>query len=350
MKCNSLSILICFLLCFCFSCKSDKQTTSIKTPKGMVWIPEGSFYQGANKNDTQAMAHEKPQHQVTVNGFFMDVTEVTNAQFKAFVNATSYVTTAEQPIDWEDMKTQIPPNTPKPHDSILKPGSLLFKKTASSVPNLYDFTQWWQWTIGANWKHPNGPNSSIEGKDNYPVVHVSFEDAQAYCQWAGRRLPTEAEWEYAARGGKKQTIYHWGNDASRLSQRINSWEGEFPVNNSKKDGFEKAAPVKSYPKNGFGLYEISGNVWEWTNDWYDVNYYKTLYNSIAKNPKGPTKAYNPNNPYIQEKVIKGGSFLCHASYCASYRLSSRMANDMKSSSEHLGFRTVATPDMIAKKD
>ncbi len=322
---------------------------NINAPEGMVWIPGGEFTQGAVKQDKMAMAHEKPAHKVKVSGFFMDETEVTNAQFAKFVKETGYITVSERAIDWEEMKTQVPEGTPKPHDSILQPGSLTFKKTKSSVPNLYDFSQWWNWTIGANWKHPNGPGSSIKGKDNEPVVQVAYEDALAYCQWAGRRLPTEAEWERAARGNKTESIYFWGDDDSGLSQRANTWEGEFPVTNTKADGFEQRAKVKSYPPNDFGLYDMAGNVWEWTSDWYNTNYYKELgdMNGPVVNPQGAATAYNPNMPYAKEKVMKGGSFLCNASYCASYRISSRMASSLDSSLEHLGFRTVATVDMLA---
>ncbi|MCK0146599.1 formylglycine-generating enzyme family protein [Arenibacter sp. F26102] len=321
---------------------------NIKTPEGMVWIPGGEFTQGAVPQDKMAMDHEKPAHKVKVDGFFMDITEVTNAQFAKFVKETGYITIAERAIDWEEMKTQVPEGTPKPHDSILQPGSLTFKKTKNSVPNLYDFSQWWNWTIGANWKQPNGPGSSIKGKDNDPVVQVAYEDALAYCQWAGRRLPTEAEWERAARGNKPESIYFWGDDDAVLSQMANTWEGEFPVNNSKADGFEQRARVKSYPPNDFGLYDMAGNVWEWTSDWYNTNYYNEVsaMNGAVVNPQGATNPYNPNMPYAREKVMRGGSFLCNASYCASYRLSSRMASSLDSSLEHLGFRTVATVSML----
>ena len=336
---------ICILLSIlAFSCQKEKAKTarSIK-PKvdGMVWIPAGIFEMGASESDAMALSHEKPKHTVKVDGFYMDETEVTNAQFSRFIDATAYVTTAERPVDWDLIKSQLPPGTPKPNDSLLKPGSLLFKKTEQSVPNLYDFSQWWRWSIGANWKQPHGKGSSIIGRENHPVVHISFEDALSYCQWAGRRLPTEAEWEYAARGGKKNKIYFWGNLSNSLSKYVNSWEGEFPVNNTQADGFEKSAPVKTYPPNDFGLYEISGNVWEWTSDWYNINYYESCRkNSLTNNPKGADSAYNPNNPYVEEKVIRGGSFLCNDSYCASYRVSSRMATDPNTSLEHLGFRTV----------
>ena len=361
--------LICFVFLLVLSCKEQTskkaiapvipvKTTEtqvskprIQTPNGMVWIPAGTFMQGAVPQDKMAMMHEKPQHPVSVNGFYMDATEVTNAQFKKFVKATSYVTTAERPIDWSEMKKKLPEGTTKNQDSILQPGSLLFKKAASKLPNLYDFSQWWVWSIGTNWRHPTGPDSSIEGKENHPVVHVSFIDALAYCKWAGRRLPTEAEWEYAARGTYKNTPFLWGDDISQLSKQVNSWEGDFPVNNSLQDGYERTAPVKTYPQNSFGLYEMAGNVWEMTNDLYNLKYYEALAqaNQVAVNPKGATEAYNPNNPYLEEIIIKGGSFLCSDSYCASYRASSRMGTSKDSSSEHIGFRTVLDASMVAQQ-
>ncbi|MCM4157930.1 formylglycine-generating enzyme family protein [Gramella sp. AN32] len=326
-----------------------EKPADIATPEGMVWIPGGTFIQGAVANDDMAMAHEKPAHKVVVDGFFMDETEVTNAEFQKFVDETGYVTVAEREIDWEEMKKQLPPGTSKPHDSILQPGSLTFKKTKSSVPNLYDYSQWWAWTIGASWKHPEGPESSIDRKENYPVVHIAFEDAQAYAKWAGKRLPTETEWEYAARAGQPDAIFTWGKDMENLSEMANSWQGEFPTANTKEDGFENKAPVKSYPSNPYGLYDMAGNVWEFTRDWYNVNYYENQKNDgVVKNPEGASQAFNPNASQTSEKVIKGGSFLCSASYCASYRISARMANSTDSSQEHLGFRTIATPQMLKR--
>jgi len=317
-------------------------------PPGMVWIPGGEFQQGAVQHDRMAMQHEKPSHVVQIDGFFMDKAEVTNAEFSKFVKETKYITVAERPIAWEELKEQLPEGTPKPHDSILQPGALVFKKTKSSVPNLYDFSQWWEWKIGASWRHPNGPESSIVGKENEPVVQISFEDAMAYCTWAGKRLPTEAEWERAARGNQKNKIYAWGDDVSVLNTKANTWEGEFPVNNTRADGHERRAEVKSYPPNDFGLYDMSGNVWEWTSDWYSSKYYRELrqLNKATVNPKGPEQTYNPNNPYAKEKVIKGGSFLCSDSYCASYRISSRMGTSPDSASEHVGFRTVVSLAML----
>lgn len=320
----------------------------IETPEGMVWIPGGIISQGAVPQDKMAMEHEKPAHKVAVDGFFMDATEVTNAEFKKFVDETGYATIAEREIDWEEMKKQLPEGTPKPHDSIMQPGSLTFKKAESTVANLYDFSQWWQWTIGANWKHPDGPESSLVGKENDPVVHIAYEDALAYCEWAGRRLPTEAEWERAAQGTHTAAIYFWGDDTAKLSNKANTWEGEFPVTNTEADGFNKRAPVKAYPPNDFGLYDMAGNVWEWTSDWYDTGYYAKMAdtNTVLKNPQGAASPYNARDPYAKEKVMKGGSFLCNASYCASYRISARMATSLDSSLEHLGFRTVASVDML----
>lgn len=338
------------LLLLFFSCNKDTsekysllvsppENTSI--PEGMVWIPGGEYYQGAVDGDHNALPHELPQHPVAVNGFFMDIHEVTNAQFAEFVKATGYITVAERPIIWEEMQKQLPPGTPKPADSLLQPGSLVFKKTVNTPPNLYDFSQWWEWKIGANWRHPNGPESNILGKENYPVVQISYEDAIAYCKWKGHTLPTEAQWEYAARAGKKDALYYWGDNKDALRQNANTWEGEFPVFNSQLDGFELRAPVMSYTKNDFGLYDMAGNVWEWTTDWYDPSYYATLpQNDVSLEPLGASRPNNPNNPYQPEKIIKGGSFLCNASYCGSYRISARMATSTDSGAEHTGFRTI----------
>jgi formylglycine-generating enzyme required for sulfatase activity len=280
----------------------------------------------------------------------MDETEVTNAQFKMFIAKTGYVTTAERPIDWEVMKQELPPSTPKPHDSILQPGSMVFNEKVGGVTNMSDISQWWRWQVGANWKHPKGPESSIEGKEAYPVVHVSYEDALAYCVWARRRLPTEAEWELAAHGKELETVFTWGNDKSLLNQQTNTWQGNFPLSNEVLDGFAAAAPVKSFPDNSNGLYDMAGNVWEWTQDWYHTSYYaRVAQQELSVNPQGPEESYNPQNLYQPEKVIKGGSFLCHESYCASYRIAARMGMSLDSSTDHVGFRTVTTEAMLAKE-
>ena len=345
---------------FTFSCTNNKKeekkpvkekaVATTKAPKGMVWVASKTFLQGAKETDAYAMPREKPAHKVKVDGFFIDSTEVTNKQFKKFVAATNYITTAEKAIDWEEMKKQVAPGTPKPHDSILQPGSLIFNKNVNAVVNMQNYYQWWTWKIGADWKHPQGPNSTIEGKDNFPVVHVTYADALAYCKWANRRLPTEAEWESAAQGTNNQAIFTWGNDAKKLNENANTWQGVFPTKNEGIDGFEFISPVKSYPPNSIGLYDMSGNVWEITSDFFNVDYYKQIDTTqVLENPKGAKKYYNPDNPYQVEYIIKGGSFLCHASYCASFRISSKMGVVVDSSSDHMGFRTVATPEMLVEE-
>ena len=332
---------VLFILLINCSEKTDKEI------EGMVWIPGGSFYQGALVNDTLALLHEKPRHLVHIDGFYMDISPVTNKEFKSFVKETGYITTAERDVNWGELARQLPPGTDKPHDSLLKAGSLIFSKTKKPITDFSDFSQWWKWKIGANWKKPRGDND-ISGKDNYPVVHISYEDALSYCKWADKRLPTEAEWEYAARANRDDAIYYWGNDHDSLKYKANTWEGQFPFENSKIDGYENLAPIKSFPANDFGLYGMSGNVWEWTSDWYNVNYYKDLLEDKAAchNPKGATHAFNPNNIYAQEKVIKGGSFLCNINYCISYRISAKMSSTPDTSLEHLGFRAVAAKNTI----
>jgi formylglycine-generating enzyme required for sulfatase activity len=332
---------VLFILLINCSEKTDKEI------EGMVWIPGGSFYQGALDNDTLALLHEKPRHLVHIDGFYMDISPVTNKEFRDFVKETGYITTAERDVNWGELARQLPPGTDKPHDSLLKAGSLIFSKTKKPITDFSDFSQWWKWKIGANWKKPRGDND-ISGKDNYPVVHISYEDALSYCKWADKRLPTEAEWEYAARANRDDAIYYWGNDHDSLKYKANTWEGQFPFENSKIDGYENLAPIKSFPANDFGLYGMSGNVWEWTSDWYNVNYYKDLLEDKAAchNPKGATHAFNPNNIYAQEKVIKGGSFLCNINYCISYRISAKMSSTPDTSLEHLGFRAVAAKNTI----
>lgn len=339
------------LLFYCKKTNEKQISTSIDAPKGMIWVAPKTFTLGAKEGDDFAMPREKPSHKVKVDGFFIDATEVTNAQFKKFVDATNYVTIAERAINWEEMKQTLPPNTPKPHDSILQPGSLIFNKKVTAVVNMNNYYQWWTWKIGANWKHPQGPDSNIEGKDDYPVVHIAYADAIAYCKWANRRLPTEAEWESAALGTQTNTIYSWGNNKDELIKKANTWQGVFPTKNEGLDGFEYVAPVKSFPPNSIGLYDMIGNVWELTSDYFNTSYYQDLGDKkILENPTGASKPYNPNNPYEIEHIIKGGSFLCHASYCASFRVSARMGSAVDSSSDHVGFRTVATTEMLENKD
>lgn len=317
----------------------DIQPAAEKSHKGMVWIEGGTFDMGAD-ND-QASEDEYPKHKVTVDGFWMDVTEVTNAQFAEFVKATGYVTTAERKPDWEELKKQLPPGTPKPDESMLVPASLVFSAPKTSV-NLNDYSTWWTWKEGADWKHPQGPGSSIKGKENHPVVHISWYDAQAYCKWAGKRLPTEAEWEWAARGGLKNNIYPWGNEPINSGKpKANSWQGQFPNKNTLQDKFYNAAPVKSFAPNAYGLYDMAGNVWEWCQDFYHSDYYSMVNKPEGiNNPKGPAKSFDPQEPYAQKRVIRGGSFLCNDSYCSGYRTARRMKSTEDSGMEHLGFRCV----------
>lgn len=304
--------------------------------EGMVFIPGGEFDMGAH--DRAGRADEYPKHRVKVDGFWMDVTEVTNASFAKFVKATGYVTTAERKPDWEEMKKQLPPGTPKPPDSVFVAASLVFSPP-KSVRNLNDASQWWSWKKGADWRHPHGPHSNIVGKDDYPVVHVSWDDAQAYCKWAGKRLPTEAEWEFASRGKLSDALYPWGNEEIEVGKaKANTWQGTFPTSNTKRDGFLGLAAVKQFKANGYGLFDMAGNVWEWCNDWYHADYYQR---SPKDNPKGPGESYDPMEPSIPKRVVRGGSFMCNASYCSGYRVTSRMKTSADTGLEHTGFRCVS---------
>jgi formylglycine-generating enzyme required for sulfatase activity len=318
--------------------------------EGMVKISGGVFDMGGDipsgfedmPKTALPQGDELPKHKVQVSDFWMDEHEVTNAQFRAFVNATGYITTAEKPMDWEELKKQVPPGTPKPPDEDLLPGSLVFHYADKNVSK-DNLGNWWSFVHGANWRHPKGPGSSIEGLDNYPVVQVSWYDAVAYAKWAGKRLPTEAEYEYAMRGGFDNRMYPWGNN--KTNEGIfyaNQLQGEFPYTNSKDDGFEFLAPIKSFPPNGYGLYDIAGNVWEWTNDWYSAKYYYELEQSgsVAINPQGPEVGFEVHNNFVKNKSIKGGSFLCHDDWCSGYRNARRMRTTPDTSMEHVGFRCV----------
>lgn len=325
---------------------SVQQTTKIDirfngdtSTTGMVRISGGTFMMGGDNE--QAAKDEYPKHKVTVDGFYMDEHEVTNAQFKAFVGATGYITTAEQKPDWEQLKKQLPPNTPKPDESQLVASSLVFTPPSRSV-DLNNYSQWWSWVPGANWKNPEGPESNIKGKDNYPAVHISWDDANAYCKWAGKRLPTEAEWEYAARGGVQDKIYPWGNENIALGKpKANSWDGTFPNANSGRDGFMDLAPVKQFAPNGYKLYDMGGNVWEWCSDWYRNDYYETVNKPEGiKNPHGPGDSYDPDEPYTSKKVARGGSYMCNDSYCSGYRVARRMKSSFDSGLSNMGFRCV----------
>jgi len=311
-------------------------------PPGMVWVGGGEFTMGTDSD--LGWPDEKPAHRVRVDGFWMDEHEVTNAQFRAFVEATGYVTTAEKAPRLEEVMAQLPPGSPPPPKENLVPGSLVFTPPAGRV-NLDDVSQWWAWTPGANWQHPEGPGSSIEGRDDHPVVHVSWDDAVAYARWASKRLPTEAEWEFAARGGLDGQPYVWGNERPSDTQiHANIWQGEFPHQNTVKDGFARTAPVQSFLPNGYGLYDMAGNVWEWCADWYQRDLYRQRAGrGVVNNPAGPERSSDPVCPFTPMRVQRGGSFLCNDNYCSRYRPSARHGCSLDTGMSHVGFRCVMTP-------
>jgi formylglycine-generating enzyme required for sulfatase activity len=312
-------------------------------PPAMVWIPAGTFLMGTN--DKNSFPNERPARLVQVEGFWMDEHDVTNAEFAKFVEATGYVTTAERPVNWEDLKKELPPGTPKPDDSALAPGSLVFTATSGPVP-LNDLSAWWRWVKGANWRHTEGPGSSIQGRENHPVVQISWYDAVAYARWAGKRLPTEAEWEFAARGGLESKRYVWGDNFRPGGRYMaNTWQGTFPVRDTGEDGFVGTSPVGSFPANGYGLSDMAGNVWQWCSDWYRVDaHVEAASKSVCRDPAGPTESYDPGDPYSPKRVVKGGSFLCNPSYCESYRPSARRGTPPDTGSSHTGFRCVISGD------
>lgn len=314
-------------------------TASRISHEGMVFISAGKFMMGASDKD--GSQDEYPRHEVKLSSFWIDITEVTNAQFEKFVDATGYITTAERKADWLEIQKQLPSGTTKPPESQLAPASLVFFQP-KSISSLTDPSQWWHWTKGANWRHPQGPGSDIKGKEEYPVVQVSWEDAMAYCKWDGKRLPTEAEWEYAARGKLKDGIYPWGNEPITSGRaKANTWQGNFPLKNNGNDGFDRLAPVKKFAPNGFGLYDLAGNVWEWCNDWYQPDHYYTA-DGLSHDPQGPQRSHDSMEPEVPKKVVRGGSFLCNASYCKGYRVSSRMKTSPDTGLEHTGFRCVSS--------
>lgn len=317
-------------------------------PPGMVWIKGGEFTMGTDSE--LGWPDEKPSHRVRVDGFWMDETEVTNAQFRRFVDATGYVTTAEKAPTAEEILSQSPPGTPPPPPELLVPGSLVFTPPAGPV-KLDDYAQWWNWTPGASWRHPEGPASGLEGRDDHPVVHVSWDDAVAYAAWAGKRLPTEAEWEFAARGGLEGKSYVWGEDPPGANGKwqANIWQGDFPWRNTKEDGFDRTAPVRSFAPNGYGLYDMAGNVWEWCADRYRADLYQSRAgHGVVVNPAGPAESADPANPFAPSRVQRGGSFLCNDCYCSRYRPSARHGCSPDSSMSHAGFRCVSTTGAAPK--
>jgi formylglycine-generating enzyme required for sulfatase activity len=313
-----------------------------KVPPGMGWIAGGEFTMGS----TVALARtdERPPHRVRLDGFWLDATEVTNAQFRHFVEATGYVTTAEQTPKLEDIMAQLPPGSPSPPAEMLVPGSLVFVLPSQGAAG------GWEMRLGAQWRQPTGSGSSLGGKDEHPVVHVSWFDATAYCRWVGKRLPTEAEWEYAARGGLEEQPYVWGTEPPDAGPaRANTWQGAFPVVNTGADGHLTTSPVRSFAPNGYGLYDMGGNAWEWVQDWYRPDIYaRRASQGIVVNPQGPDSSYDPHEPTVPKRVHRGGSYLCHESYCSGYRPSARMKASPDTSLSHTGFRCMLTPDKAAR--
>lgn len=309
--------------------KNETAVTAVATPADtvsskMVWIPDGSFQMGT---DDPAFPDAHPIHKVSIKGFWMDEHEVTNAEFEKFVRAANYTTVAERPLNPNDF-----PGVPA---ESLVPGSGVFTPTAQPV-SLNDPMQWWKYVPGASWRRPSGPQSSNE--PNHPAVHISYEDAAAYATWAGKRLPTEGEWEYAAQGGKQAQKYYWGAELKPGGKWVaNIYQGNFPDKNTREDGFTGIAPVKSFPPNSYGLYDMDGNVWEWCHDFYRPDYYSQ---SPATDPQGPPDSYDPDEPGAVKRVQKGGSFLCSDQYCIRYRPGSRGKGEVSSGSDNLGFRCV----------
>lgn len=326
----------------------------VRGPLGMAWVPGGEFLMGSDHK--LAQTNERPAHKVRIGGFWMDRTHVTNAQFAAFVKATGYVTSAERKLDWDALSARFPPGTPKPPGSDLVPGAMVFTGTDQPVP-LDNYARWWEFVPGADWRHPQGPGSTIDGKDDHPVVQVSYDDAAAYAKWAGKRLPTEAEWEFAARGGLEQATYAWGNELAPQGQMMaNIWEGRperfpvvKPVVSPKAGGAAGTSPARTFPPNGYGLYDMTGNAWQWVADWYAYDYFaRQARAKIAINPHGPAQSYDPEDPGeptdAPKRVIRGGSFLCNVDYCLSYRPSARRGCDPLNPMSHLGFRLVVDAD------
>jgi len=311
-------------------------------PAGMVWIPGGEFSMGTNESCESLCSlpgvtrDAVPIHRVYVDGFWMDATEVTNEQYQAFVTATGYVTVAERAPTQEEFPTAPPEN--------LVAGSTVFTPTKEPVA-LDNYFQWWSYVRGANWRHPLGPDSDLRGREKFPVVHIAYDDAVAYATWAEKRLPTEAEWEFAARGGLSGAIYPWGDELKIDGKfRANIYEGTFPVEggDTGEDGFVGIAPVAQFAPNGYGLHDVAGNVWEWCSDWYRADTYarQKLAGGVARNPKGPDTPYDPAEPTEKKRVHRGGSFLCTDQYCTRYMVGTRGKGEVNTASNHLGFRCV----------
>lgn len=322
------------LATFC-SASSAPQTSQ---SSDMVLIPEGRFAMGCKDCE---LPDALPLHSVQLSSFYMDATPVTNAAFRIFVKATSYKTIAERPLLAKDY-----PGVPE--DKLL-PGSAVFAAPAL-VTSLANALAWWRYVPGALWSRPEGPDSDVSTREDHPAVHIAYADAEAYCQWAGKRLPTEAEYEYAARGGLKGKRYAWGDDLkSGKRWMANIWQGKFPTQNAAQDGFQGTSPVRAFPANGYGLYDMGGNVWQWTSDWYRPDTYtQDAAKGSVRNPRGPATSHDPDEPGIAKRVQRGGSFLCSDHYCTRYLVGSRGKGAIDSAGSNVGFRCVksTTQDVI----
>lgn len=297
----------------------------------MVHIRPGTFWMGCAD---ESFPDAKPIHQVRIKGFWLDKTPVTNEEFARFIRATGYKTVAERKPDAKDFPGAPPEN--------LVPGAMVFTPPSESVSKRSHYN-WWRYVPGADWQHPEGPKTNLKKRWKHPVVQIAWEDAAAYAKWAGKRLPTEAEFEFAARGGLDRKEYSWGDEFKPGGKwRANLWQGTFPYNNSGEDGFASTSPVASFPPNGYGLYDMTGNVWEWCRDWYRSDYYRQFAGvSLANDPQGPTDSFDPNEPSVPKRVQRGGSFLCTDQYCARYVVGSRGKGEPSSGCSNVGFRCAA---------
>jgi formylglycine-generating enzyme len=302
----------------------------------MVWIPGGAFLMGSN----DFYPEEQPVRRVAVDGFWMDEHLVTVAEFRRFVKATGHVTVAERPPD--------PAEFPDADPDLLVPGSLVFHTTPGAV-DLRDARNWWSYVPGASWRHPEGPASSLGGRDRHPITHVAYHDAEAYAAWAEKDLPTEAEWEFAARGGLEGKTYVWGDEFAPGGRMMaNTWQGEFPWQNLKTDRYEGASPVKTYPPNGYGLFDMAGNVWEWMSDYFSIPEESEHACCAPRNPRvaSPDRSFVAGQPgaHLPRRVIKGGSHLCAPNYCLRYRPAARQSETIDTSTGHIGLRCVVRPE------
>ena len=320
---------------FIFGCNSSPSSDKITILIGdeeisLVWVDGGSFIMGSS--ELIANNDEKPSHRIHIDGFWMTETPITNNQFAAFVNSTNYVTTAEKAPSLKEMMSQLPKDTPPIPDEYLVPGSLIFIGGREAA-NPSSSINWWKWSPKTSWKNPRSENPTLDGIGDHPVVHVSWYDAIEFSLWSGMELPTEAQWEYAAKLGKVTN-----------TREMNIWRGIFPINNNLDDGHLKTNPVKYYKPNSIGLYDMAGNVWEWVRDWYHPNTYSM--EGRSKNPMGPKSSFDPMEPTVPKRVTRGGSFLCNDQYCAGYRTTARMKSSPDTSLENTGFRCVISKDQM----